>query len=784
MKRILVILLLLFSAASYGQTGTLSGKITDQNGNTLPGVTVRINVPDRVVASDENGYFRFENLQYGSYQLHLSSVITESKSFTVKHQSANTQFNPRLRENNNRELSQVTVQGMTEKKKIETTGFAVTVGVRVRQNGGFGSEVEYNLNGMTGRSVGIFIDGIDISTYGSSFNLNNIPPAMIERIEVYKGVLPAHLTGDLLGGAINIVMKKGANTNNLVLSSSYGSFNTTQSDLSLMYRNAKNGLTIKTSAFYGYSDNDYEIWGKFSKNVEPNGVVTRNHRARRFNDAYRSYGGRFEIGFSDVKWADAFFIGYNGSDAHKDIQHGQTMGTPYVGRFSDASAHVLSLTYTKKNLLTKGLSLNFNGIYSERNTYVQDTVSWLYNWDGQIRKDLYGKPLRTREGAQQGAPNITSIDRQISTLRTNLSYMLFPGHQISLNHVFYTVDRQDANLLVFIGDNPVKGRNDLSKNVLAFNYESQLFSNKLTTNIFVKYYQQSIGRVSPVVSQQNGQNQLSTQTITDSRTAPGYGMALSYALVPRLFVIASAERAVRMAGDNEIFGSPDENIQANPALRPEISDNLNLGFKLGTLDFNAHRLSLSTNAFWRNIKDRIMRQANTLLNDQEVEVSPFINLGRAQSRGFEAELAYSYKKLTAAFNFSRFNSLYKQKFDPASGQQLDYYNRQIPNEPFFTMNANAQYRLNNVIQQASVLNLYYTAGYVAPFRTIWPESDWATTPAQYPQQIGFSYGFPNKRFILSVDAKNIMNAEIYDNFGVQKPGRAFYFKLNYTINKF
>ncbi|VTP86645.1 TonB-dependent receptor plug domain-containing protein [Sphingobacterium daejeonense] len=74
----------------------------------------------------------------------------------------------------------------------------------------------------TGRSVGIFIDGIEISTYGSSFNLNNIPPAMIERIEVYKGVLPAHLTGDLLGGAINIVLKKGTSTNNLSASISYG----------------------------------------------------------------------------------------------------------------------------------------------------------------------------------------------------------------------------------------------------------------------------------------------------------------------------------------------------------------------------------------------------------------------------------------------------------------------------------------------------------------------------------------------------------------------------------
>jgi len=806
MKRSLIILSLIFlHTLVYCQTGSLSGKVTAHDGSLVPGATITIKSLNRVVATDENGKYHLDKLKYGSYMLTISSLVTELKNFEIKVAGSKTIFNATVKAVQDKELRQVTVQGATEKRKIETTGFAVkvidtkeaalrnlqtnelldrTVGVRVRQNGGFGSEVEYNLNGMTGRSVGIFIDGIDISTYGSSFNLNNIPPAMIERIEVYKGVLPSHLSGDLLGGAINIVMKKGAGNNNIVVSTSYGSFNTTQSDVSGMYRNAKNGLTARASGFYGYSDNDYEIWGQFSKNIEPNGVVTRNHRARRFNDSYRALGGRFELGFTDVKWADAFFIGYNISDSHKDIQHGQTMGTPYKGRFSDAKAHVLNLTYNKKNLLTKGLNLSFNGVYSERNTYLQDTVSWLYNWDGNIRKDLYGNPMRTREGAQQGIPTITSIDRQITTIRSNLSYDIFQGHRVSLNHVFYTIDRQDENLLVYIGDNPVKGSNDLSKNVFSLNYEAQWLNNRLTTNLFAKSYQQKIGRVSPVVTVVNGQNVVNMQTISDSRTATGYGLALSYALTPKMFLIGSTERAVRMAADNEIFGSPDENIQANPTLRPEISDNYNAGFKLGTFDFSGHKFSLSGNAFWRNIKDRIMRQANMLLNDQEIEVSPFVNLGRAQSRGFEGELSYSYKKLNMMFNFSKFNSLYKIQFDPTSGNQLDYYNKQIPNEPFFTMNGNVQYRLNDVIQKKSLVNLYYTIGYVAPFRTIWPESEWYTTPAQYAQNLGLSYGFPSKKFVASIDAKNIFNAEIYDNFGVQKPGRAIYLKLNYTINKF
>ena len=148
------------------------------------------------------------------------------------------------------ELKNVSVKGKSRKQKVETSGFAVaiietkeaslrnlttnelldrSVGVRVRQNGGIGSNVEYNLNGMSGNSIGIFLDGIEISTYGSSFNLNNIPPSMIERIEVYKGVLPSHLTGDYVGGAINVVLKKNVSQNNATAAVSYGSFNTIQS---------------------------------------------------------------------------------------------------------------------------------------------------------------------------------------------------------------------------------------------------------------------------------------------------------------------------------------------------------------------------------------------------------------------------------------------------------------------------------------------------------------------------------------------------------------------------
>ncbi len=805
MKQFYLSALFLFICfVGFAQNSTITGKVHLLDGTPVSKATVRIEGTPIVCVSDDEGLYKLEQVPYGKQTILVTSIEIKSKRLPIEVNKPSYDLHIHIDPRGEISLDEVRVQGNSVKREIETKGFAVnvietkeastrniqtnelldrTVGVRVRQSGGLGSEVQYNLNGMTGRSVGIFIDGIEISTYGSSFNLNNIPPSMIDRIEVYKGVLPAHLTGDLLGGAINIVLKKGTSSNNLSASVSYGSFNTTQSDISGLYRNSKTGFTTRVSGSFLNSDNDYEIWGKFSKYIEPNGVVRRNYRTKRFFDGYRALSGRFEFGFTDVKWADAFFLGYNISDSHKEIQHGQTMGTPYMGRTSDATANVLSLTYNKKNLFVPGLSLNTNAVHSFRSTNILDTIPWAYNWDGQIRLDLNGDPIRRLDGAQQGKPAMTDIDRQVTNIRTNLSYDILSGHRFSVNHVFYTVDRKDKNLLIKDGNTGINSSNDLAKNVVSFNYEAQTFSNKLTTNLFYKIYQQSIASKTFTGVIENGQTKIVETVNKDNRVNYGYGLAASYKLFNRLILLASGERAVRMPVDVETFGSPEDNVLANPGISPEISDNYNAGFRLGTYDFGDHRFSVGTNVFWRNTKDRIMPRANELINSQEIELTQYINLGLSQSLGFEGELTYAHKdKLTLLFNFSKFNSLFKQQFDPTSGQQMTYYNKQIPNEPFYTMNGNVHYRLDNIIQKSSQLNLFYNIGYVAPFSTVWPESDWFVTPAQYAQNLGVSYVFPSKKIILALDVKNVFNAELYDNFGVQKPGRGFYLKLNYSIN--
>ncbi|MBS7333379.1 MAG: TonB-dependent receptor [Weeksellaceae bacterium] len=794
-KKLTFYLLLLLTIQIYAQH-SISGSVYDNNNQIVEasGIQLLRDETSKFTKSGKDGKYKFTDVANGEYSLKVT-VGDREEVFFITVDNNDLVYDVELSAAENIKLKTVEIRkNKSLKKEIENKGFAAnvietkeaskrniqtnelldrTVGVRVRQSGGVGSSVEYNLNGMSGRSVGVFLDGIDVSTYGSSFNLNNIPPAMIERIEVYKGVLPAHLSGDYLGGAINIILKEGISQNSLSAAISYGSFNTFQTDINGMYRNKSNGFTTRVSAFYTYSDNDYEIFGKFAHITEQDGSTTYG-KYKRFNDAYKTYGGRIEAGFTNVKWADSFFIGLNSTHAYKEIQHGLYMTRPYKGRFTESDANVFSLVYKKKDFLIKNLDLNFTGNYSDRDQYIQDTVTWSYNWDGNIQLDVNGNPMRRRDGgAQQGKPQMLTVNRKIYTFRAGLNYNISDQHRISFNHNFYTLDRHDDDKMKHVLESRMESNSDLTKHVSALNYEAEWFTKRLRTNVFGKFYHQQTNTYRPKLVN----DVFSIDYLQNNKEVFGYGLATSYALSKKFNILFSAERAVRMPDAREIFGDEADNVAANLGINPEVSHNFNLGFRTSNYKFGNHELALSANGFLRNVKDRIVQRAERTTSNQSAEVQPFENLTKARSIGYEAELNYIYQKnLNIVLNFSKFNSLFMDK-------NSQYYKSQVPNEPFFTFNGNVQYRLKDLLQNQSVLNVYYSFNYVDSFNTVWYKNNYFWTPVQFSQNIGLSYRFPNKNFIVSFDAKNIFNAEVYDNYAAQKPGRAFYLKLNYTINK-
>lgn len=82
-------------------------------------------------------------------------------------------------------------------------------GVHVREVNGKGQYTTVTMRGSTAAQVGVFIDGVLTNLGGdAAVDISTIPVKNVERIEVYRGYIPARFGGTFMGGVINIVTKK------------------------------------------------------------------------------------------------------------------------------------------------------------------------------------------------------------------------------------------------------------------------------------------------------------------------------------------------------------------------------------------------------------------------------------------------------------------------------------------------------------------------------------------------------------------------------------------------
>ncbi len=805
-SKLSVLACFLFSLLAICQNGTIKGTVTFNDNTLATGTYVSIQNKDtqklHQTNTNNNGGFSFSSIPYGNYQIEVHSLNAKLKQVETVLQSSTKTINIVLERIDHHDLEEVLVHTQTEKRKTETKGFSVnvietkeaslrniqtnellntTVGVKLRQNGGLGSNVQYSLNGLSGSSVRIFIDGIPIAMYGSSFNLNSIPPSMIENIEVYKGVVPGHLADDALGGAINIVMKKGAKTN-LNASVSYGSFNTFQSSVNGLYRFDKSGFTVKASGFHNYSDNNYKISGPTIVDIGIGGEETPI-TARRFYDAYRSVGGMLQVGFTDVTWADQFFIGITGSDDYKEVQHGAFVTKlPYNGRFLESDALLANLTYQKKDLFTKGLDVNVNGLIGKRNRIVNDTTAAAYSWTGNRAIDYKGDEYDyIWRSQQEGGPTLLNINRKVASVRSGITYAINNNHTLLVNHFYSGLDREDHDTMRSLLENTFRQTSNLYKNVFSLTYELNAFKNRFKLNIFGKHYNQKVERIKPEFNDDN--TAIIDNVYTSNKGYNGYGFASSYAVLQHLNLLVSAEKAIRLPNETEVFGDAGDNVVENTNIKPEISHNFNLGFRFGKYTINKHGFTVSANLFSRKIQDLIGLPANAEELGENDELVQYDNFNEeTNSQGVETQINYTYNN-NFGFNFNL--SRLRLKTKNRRGQVVD-----IPNTPLFTINTGIRYSIKNVIQKNARLNLFYNNYFTDEFSYQMNQGtnvaglDAFLIPTQFVHDLGFSYTFPKEKFVLSFDIKNIFDTAAYDNRSVQKPGRAFYLKLNYFINKF
>lgn len=772
------------------------GRILGEGGR-IDNATIYLEGTSIHTSSNERGEYRLVVPRAGVYTLVVSRVgqNTHKEKLSLQ-QGEKKQRDIRLQIHRKHNLRELVVSANRHKRKEQDLGFAMQVvetqrvatqslqttellersaGVKVRQDGGLGSHTHFNLNGFSGNGVRVFVDGVPADNLGSSFSIQSIPPALLERIEIFKGVVPGYLASDALGGAINIVLKE-QKRNSLQTSYSFGSFNTHQWDLTGSFR-SKWGGVVEGSAFYNYSDNDYEVWGKEIELKDYTGRVRpAEGRMRRFHDAYQSYGMRLSAGVQRKPWADRLMLTGTYSNGYKEMQHGSTMRNVYGDRHNRNKSFVLGLNYQKRDLLLKGLDLSLDASHSWLSRQVIDTVGVMYSWAGPMR-DASGQLMRYTSGAEVGRqPTLAKDHDRTLMLRAMLSYALDGRSQIHAGYLFNSFKRSIEDER----ENPVllslSNIRDLTKGVASLTYERSDFDNKLRSSLFYKNYSQSASSYEPYLDR----GQVLANILNKTVNYHGYGMTLAYAISPKVKVFASAERALRMPMPNELFGNTADNLLP-PAqeLNPERSDNLNLGFNYHGRH-KAHRWGVNTTLIYRDTKGMI-RQA---VMGGSFDYSRYENLENVLSYGADVELHYDYSnRFEAKLSLSKLQALFNTEFD-ALGDRYQYYRMHIRNEPSFKMNAHVGYTQPNLFAKGARASIYANVNYVEAFHRDWSNvgsNNLAIIPTQLLTHVGISYAFPKHHFTLSLDAKNIFDRQVYDNYGLQKPGRAFFVKISYRM---
>lgn len=769
-------------AVANAQPAMLSGRVLSSEKEIIDFATVYLKGTNQGGITNAEGIYHLK-ARAGRYTLVVSAVGYKTVEMPIELQSGQRQKQNITLTADVQQLDEVTVvsTGVSRVKRSAFNAVAVDTkelqnttknlsealakapGMKLRESGGVGSDMQVMMDGFSGKHVKVFIDGIPQEGTGSSFGLNNIPVGFAERIEVYKGVVPVGFGTDAIGGVINIVTNKQRRRWFADASYSYGSFNTHKSNVRFG-QTLKNGFTYEINAFQNYSDNDYYVDAPVLNFDTGSFNEKELARVRRFNDTYHNEAVVAKAGFVDQKWADRLMLGFIWSHMYKDIQTGVRQKTVFGEKHRFGHSLIPSVEYSKRNLLLKGLDLMFSANYNRNATTNVDTAHYKYNWLGEK------SPLNT-PGEQSRQYSRADNDNWNAT--ATLNYRAGRIHLFTLNHVLSTFRRDNTSLLAAEAQtDPIAKQT--RKNITGLSYRL-MPSDRWNLSAFGKYYRQYVA--GPMAEDDTGSNYVRTSRTVSSW---GYGAAGTYFILDGLQAKLSYERAYRLPTIEEMFG--DEDLESGQiSLRPESSHNLNLSLSYAKT-LGRHSFYLEGGLVYRDTHDYIQRNVQDLSGGKEN--ATYINYGNVLTKGYNLSARYSLGRwLSLGGNYTqmdvRDNERYQIGSTGTSVENLGYRSR-MPNVPYRFADFDANFYWYDLGRRGNLLTLTYDNQWTHSFsyysEVIGSSSDYIV-PNQFSHNLSLTYSLKNGRYNFSVECRNLTDADLYDNFSLQKAGRAFYGKI-------
>ena len=774
-------LLLLISISAFSQHKTMiSGKVLSTEKTTVDFATVYLKGTNYGGTTNEEGIYHLQ-APAGEYTLVVSAIGYKTVEKPVKlmrgeRTKMNVVISPQATE-----LDEVVVvsNGVTRLKRSAFNAVALDTkalqnstqnlsealaqapGMKIRESGGVGSDMQLMMGGFTGKHIKIFIDGVPQEGVGSSFGLNNIPVNYAERIEVYKGVVPVGFGTDAIGGVINIITKKNRNKWFLDASYSYGSFNTHKSYVNFG-QTFRSGLTYEINVFQNYSDNNYYVDTPVKDFTT--GAINKKkiEHVKRFHDTYHNEAVIGKIGFVDKKWADRLMFGFTYSHMYKDIQTGVRQEVVFGGKYRKGYSIMPSLDYRKRDFFVRGLDVVLTANYNKNMTNNVDTSSYEYNWRGEMR------PLRM-PGEQSYQNTRSDNNNWNGTLTAN--YRIGKAHTFTFNHVINAFRRSNQSLLNEDSEANAIPK-ETRKNISGLSYRL-MPTEHWNLSVFGKYYNQFIA--GPVATSSAQDDYIRT---TNSVSAMGYGAAGTYFILKSLQAKLSYEKAYRLPTNEEMFG--DEDLETGDiSLKPENSDNVNLNLSYNET-FGKHSVYVEGGLIYRNTKDYIQRNISDLSGGKYG--ATYVNHGRVETKGYNISVRYGFANwVSVGGNFTQMNVRDNVKtVTSGTNQESLTYGARMPNLPYQFANSDVTFYWRNLWKKGNTLSVTYDNLYMHSFplysEAVGSESEFVV-PTQFSHNLTLSYGIQNGRYNISFECRNLTNEKLYDNFSLQKAGRAFYGKV-------
>ena len=770
--------LLLWSYSMFAQLQPIEIKIIDaENGNSIEFATIQwknLNAPAYTngTTTDNKGIARLSApsnqklmlmVSFVGYQTIIDTIITNQKHYTLKLfpepiDLADVVIVRKTRAQVLRESPEAV--SVIDAKELQGRSISLetvlnkTIGLKVGQTGGLGSSSRIIVHGLEGNRIQILWDGIPMSNSDGAFSLDEIPIDIIERIEVYKSIIPARFGCDGLGGAVNIVTKEFS-TDYLDASYEFGSYQTHKGSVFSRKNFPKSGILLGAGGYYTSAKNDYSFRVPERENL----LVRRDH------DRFRSYMLKGKIAFTKL-WFDEIsteFGYYNRFNEIqgilKNIQHAENQSGMFM----------LENKLIKSGILNDRLNLESHLSLSHMTNNFVDIAQVNYDFEGNIYPSPNGM-------GETGEVPHNSNDKSLEiNERINFDYKLSANQSLNLNTLINYAQRQPNDEIAsqhagfVIGGFPSKKTSVIS----GLTWDTKLFDRKLTNMFSAKYF-----HLHSEIEDLTSYEMIEAPKKKNNTTSQiGWIEAMKYEAFRGFHLKASYQRAIRLPNSQELFG---DGIITFPAagLKPEKSHNFNLGFLIDKNDIlGLSRLQFEVNGFYMQVSDMIKLMKQHM-------AAGYVNAEKVHIKGIETELklditptVYAYGNLTYQDLRDVLNYLPgTQAPNPTKGLRL-------PNIPYLFANFGAEYHRDQLFKNWHI-KAFWDGKFTEEFFYFWEltELQKRRIPRSFVNDIGLLLTYKNK-YSVALECHNMMNKEVWDQFRQPLAGRTFHLKFRYVFSK-